>query len=197
LSGFDAAWSFGFYEGGLRGLIQLFKYGRVPTLARPLGELLSRALPRDRPFDMIVPMPMHWLRRWRRGFNQADLLAREVARRTGVPLAAVVKRRRATPPQAGLTSAARRANVAAAFAATNAEHIRGRRVLLIDDVLTTGATASACARILRQSGAASVTVLTLARADRRMWIEPAAVPATRALFQTSGSLADGQSRSLA
>src|SRR5205807_8467640 len=74
LHGFDAAYSFGFYEGALGELVQLLKYGKVTTLARPLGEMLARALPRDQQYDVLVPMPMHWRRRWERGFNQADLL---------------------------------------------------------------------------------------------------------------------------
>ncbi len=85
--GFDAAYSFGFYENELRKLIQLFKYGRIQTLSRPLGGLLARALPREQSFDVIVPMPLHWRKRWQRGFNQAELLAREIGRRTHTPRA--------------------------------------------------------------------------------------------------------------
>jgi len=71
LRGFDAAYCFGSYEGVLRELIHLYKYGRIPTLARPLADLLAAALPRDERFDAIVPVPLHSWRRWRRGFNQA------------------------------------------------------------------------------------------------------------------------------
>jgi ComF family protein len=186
LTGFDAAYTFGFYEGTLRELITVFKYGRVRSLSRPLGEMLSRAMPRDTRFDVIVPMPMHWLRRWRRGFNQAALLARELSRRTGLPLENLVKRTKSAPPQAGLTSARRRANVAGAFTTPNPQAIQGRRVLLIDDVLTTGATAGVCARALKRAGAASVTVLTVARADRRLFSEPKRMNASSFSFQTDG-----------
>ncbi len=86
LLGFDAAYSFGFYEDELRELIHLFKYGGMETLAKPLGRLLALALPRQQSFDAIVPMPLHWRKRWRRGFNQAALLAREISRRTHVPV---------------------------------------------------------------------------------------------------------------
>jgi ComF family protein len=173
--GFDAAYSFGFYEDELRRLIQLFKYGRVETLAKPLGRLLARALPREQSFDLIVPMPLHWRKRWERGFNQSRLLAREIARRTHVPVRSVLRRVRATAPQAGLTSAKRRANVSGAFEASqranNLRVLSGGRVLLIDDVMTTGATAASAARALKRAGARHVTLLTLARADRRLLVD--------------------------
>ena len=165
--GFDAAYSFGFYEAELRQLIHLFKYGRVCTLSRPLGKLLAQALPREQAFDVIIPMPLHWRKRWQRGFNQSQLLAREIGRRTHTPVQDALRRVRNTPAQAGLTSAKRRLNVSGAFQAKKGAAIDGRRVLLIDDVMTTGATAASCARALQQAGARQVTLLTLARADRR------------------------------
>jgi len=165
--GFDAAYSFGAYDGALRQLIHLFKYERIRTLARPLAEYLAAAYPRDQRFAALVPMPLHWRRYWSRGFNQSALLARELGRRLGIPVLAAVRRQRATAPQAGLTNSRRRLNVAGAFVA-DPEAARGGRLLLIDDVLTTGATASACARALKRGGAAYVAVLTLARADRRL-----------------------------
>lgn len=171
LTGFDDAWSYGAYEGTLRELIQLFKYGKVQTLARPFGEWLSLALPRDRAFDLVVPMPMHWRRRWNRGFNQAELLAAEIGRRTGIKVKNVVNRRKATPPQAGLSSAKRRQNVSGAFRVSRPAGVADRRILLVDDVLTIGATAAACARTLKRAGARHVSVLTLARADRRFHAE--------------------------
>jgi ComF family protein len=164
--GFDAAYSFGFYEDELRRLIHLFKYGRIQTLATPLGRLLVRALPREQSFDVIVPMPLHWRKRWQRGFNQADLLAREISRRTHTPVRSALRRVRNTASQAGLTSAKRRQNVSGAFQAARSG-LNGRSVLLIDDVMTTGATAASCARALKRGGARQVTLLTLARADRR------------------------------
>jgi ComF family protein len=168
LSGFDAVYAYGSYEGSLRKLIQLFKYGRIPTLAAPLGRLLAAAVPRERAFDVIVPMPMHWRRRWSRGFNQAELLARTLEKRLGLPVRNAVRRVKATPPQAGLTAGQRRANMSAAFQIKRPEIVRGKRVLLVDDVFTTGATAGACARTLKRAGAAYIAVLTVARADRRM-----------------------------
>ena len=167
LTGFDAALSYGEYEGSLRKLIHLFKYGQVLPLAKPMAKLLASALPRDTSFDCIVPMPMHWRRQWSRGFNQSEVLARALGNRTGIAVKNAVRRSKATPAQAGLTNAERRTNVAGAFRIRSREAIVGKHVLLIDDVFTTGATASACAAVLKRAGARRVTVLTLARVDRR------------------------------
>ena len=195
LAGFDAAFSYGSYEGELRGLIHLFKYGRVQTLARPLGRMMVRALPREQAFDVIVPVPLHWRKRWQRGFNQSALLAREVSRRSGVPVKSLMRRKRATNVQAGLSAAKRRDNVSGVFRAKPA--VRGKRVLLIDDVMTTGATAAACARALKRAGAARVLFLSVARVDRR--IEAAARiggPLSRASVP-SESFEDAHSGSIA
>jgi ComF family protein len=167
LNGFDAVYSAGAYEGDLRKLIHLFKFEGIQPLARPLGKFLAQVLPRDRRFDAIVPMPLHWRRRWQRGFNQSELLAREIAGTWHVPVRSVVRRKRPTAPQAGLTGAQRRKNVQGAFEVKRAIRLDGHSILLIDDVLTTGATASACARVLKRAGAAQVSLLTLARRDRR------------------------------
>jgi ComF family protein len=168
LAGFDAVYSYGSYEGALRKLVHLFKYGGVRPLAKPFGEFLARALPREQHFDLVIPMPLHWRRRWQRGFNQAGLLARQIAKRWNVPERSnVVRRTRATVPQAGLTNAKRRDNVSGAFSVRRGVRLDGMRVLLVDDVLTTGASASACARVLKRAGASHVTLLSLARRDRR------------------------------
>ena len=167
LTGFDAAFAYGEYEGPLRKLIHEFKYSGVTPLAGKLAPLLSGALPREQTFDVIVPMPLHWRKRLERGFNQSELLAKDLSRRTGIPVANSLRSRKSTAPQAGLTRAQRRTNVAGAFEANGSERINGGYVLLIDDVLTTGATAAVCAAVLKRAGARRVTVLTLARADRR------------------------------
>jgi ComF family protein len=168
LRGFDAAYCFGAYEGELRKLIHLYKYGRIKTLARPLGDLLAAALPRDREFDAVVPVPLHWRRQWQRGFNQSELLARAIARRTGVPVVKALRRVQATVAQASLSNTSRRRNVAAAFRCKRPLLVEGKRILLIDDVMTTGATAASCAQALKRAGARKVTLLTVARVDRRM-----------------------------
>jgi ComF family protein len=170
LRGFDRAASFGFYEGTLRGLIHLYKYKGMKPLAGPLARFLDRAVPIDQEFDAVVAVPLHWRKRWQRGFNQAELLAREVAKRRRVPLLKALKRKRATAVQASLASAGRRRNVAGAFAMRPGRSVAGKKILLIDDVMTTGATASACASVLKRAGAQSVSLVTLARVDRRAYL---------------------------
>jgi len=155
------------YEGSLRELVHLFKYGRLDALAKPLGKRLADALPAAREFDRVVPVPLHWRRRWRRGFNQSGLLAGEIARRRSIRLLHALRRGRPTPTQAGLSNSARRSNVAGAFALRRGARVSGLRLLLVDDVVTTGATAAACAAVLKRAGAASVVLLALARVDRR------------------------------
>ncbi len=172
LLGFDSAHCYGAYEGTLRELIHLYKYAGVRPLAGPLGELLAQAIPRDLTVDAVVPVPLHWRRRLARGFNQSALLAGAVSKRYGLPVLNALRRKKPTAVQAGLSHAARRANVAGAFEVRRRRAVEGRRVLLIDDVLTTGATVSACAGALKRAGARHVSVLTLARVDRRAGMEP-------------------------
>jgi ComF family protein len=176
LRGFDAAYSFGFYDGVLRQLIHLYKYRKVRTLAGPLGDLLLRALPRDGAFDCVTAVPLHWRRRWQRGFNQADLLARWVAWRSGMPRTSLLRRLRSTASQASLSNTGRRRNVSAAFQCRRPDRAAGRKILLIDDVMTTGATAAACALALKRAGAARVELLTVARAERRFVFSHVATP---------------------
>jgi ComF family protein len=172
---FDEAYCYGAYEGTLRQLIHLFKYSGMRALARPLGDVLAGALPRDRQFDAVTAVPLHWRRRWQRGFNQSELLGKAIARRRGIPLIHVLRRGAATRAQAGLSNSQRRENVAGAFRARH--RVAGLRILLVDDVMTTGATVSACARALKKAGARSVAVLTLARVDRRFKAQGDAYPA--------------------
>src|SRR6202043_3825509 len=123
--GFDAVYCFGSFEGPLRELIHLFKYAGMKALAKPLGAQLAAALPRDQRFDVIVPMPLHWKRRWQRGFNQSELLAREIGRRTHLPVRKALRRVRYTNAQAGLTNAKRRENVSGAFRAKKTASLDG------------------------------------------------------------------------
>jgi len=163
--GFDEAFCYGAYDGTLRKLIHLFKYSGIHRLAQPLGALLADALPRDRQFDLLTAVPLHWRRRWQRGFNHSDLLGKAIGRARGIPARNVLRRGWATRAQAGLSNAQRRENVAGAFRARR--RVNGLRILLVDDVMTTGATAGACARALKQAGAKSVSFAALARVDRR------------------------------
>lgn len=170
--GFDACFVFGSYEKELRDLIHLFKYGRIESLAAPLAAWMLAALPADRKIngrraDCVVPVPMHWWKRWRRGFNQAERLGQEVSRALSIPMVEALRRPKPSRVQAGLASAARRKNALRSFALSRSGEIAGKSVLLVDDVFTTGATATACARLLKRAGAERVELLALARVDRR------------------------------
>ena len=174
---FECARAVAAYRNGMREAIHALKYGGRTAVAPPLAGLLAdvgASLLADpagassaAPFDAIVPMPLHPARLAERGFNQAELLAAGCAARWRRPLSRrALVRARATRPQTELDAAERRRNVAGAFAVGRAAEVTGRRLLLIDDVLTTGATAWAAARALRQGGAEAVSVLVLARVDQ-------------------------------
>jgi ComF family protein len=165
--GFDQARSFGCYDGALRDIVALFKYQGIRPLENLLGAYLAQTLGRFNTgsFDLILPVPLHRNRERQRGFNQAGLLAARIGKLRGIAVAGRdCVRVRDTRPQTGLRRAERRKNVKGAFAVPHPERIRGLRVLLVDDVLTTGATADSCARALMDAGAKGVWVLTLARA---------------------------------
>jgi len=152
------------YEGPLREALHALKFGGRRALARPLADLLLEQCGAGLPADVtaVVPVPLARDRERARGFNQAGLIAERVARRLGLPLERRwLARVRATAPQSELAAEERRTNVRGAFRA--APDVRGRHVLLVDDVLTTGATLSECARAAAAAGAARVGVLTVAR----------------------------------
>lgn len=162
--------SLGPYEGSLRLVLQQLKYARRRRAARRLAALLLQdplAASLVAGSDALVPVPLHPRRLRQRGFNQSALLAAALAHSTGRPWRGdLLRRRRDTRPQAGLSAAERRRNVRDAFAAGRRADMAGKVLTLIDDVLTTGATAEACARVLRDAGAAEVRLLTVARAVR-------------------------------
>lgn len=158
----------GEYEGTLREIIHALKYSGRVSLARPLAEQMRRRgqdLLED--IDYVVPVPLHWRREYQRGFNQAL----EIARHLGPPVANALRRCRPTRPQIELAADRRRANVAGAFAARHrwfrGPDIRGKTLLLIDDISTTGATLESCATVLQDSGASDVYALTAARVVTR------------------------------
>jgi len=160
---FDWARAGGVYAGPLREAVQRLKFARRPALARPLGDLILEQWAAWLPVvDAVVPVPLARARERERGFNQAALLAERLARGLGTRLEPRwLARARDTAPQTDLHGDERRANVCGAFIASAA--VAQRDVALVDDVLTTGATVSECARVLRAAGARSVGVLTVAR----------------------------------
>lgn len=155
------------YSDVARDLVHLLKYGDRLDLVRPFGRWMARAgveILADA--DLLVPVPLHWTRLWQRRFNQSAALARVVSRIAHVPVADhVLTRTRATPPQIGLARNERAKNVQGAFEVPKAarNEVRGKNIVLVDDVLTSGATANACARVLLRAGAVRVDVLILTR----------------------------------
>ncbi len=171
---FRRAVAFGAYDGELRELIHLFKYDAI----RPAGALLAKLLGRataelEPPADLVlIPVPLWPGKRQARGFNQAEAIAQSfcssnVSGRIQLNTSSLV-RTRETASQTGLTRKQRRANVRGAFAVTKAEKVRGRSILLVDDVMTTGTTVNECARVLLRAGAKEVFVATVARATREI-----------------------------
>jgi ComF family protein len=154
-------------EDPLRQVVQKFKYGRKVSLGKPLGRLMAqgcREFLSEWHVDLIVPVPLHPRRlRWR-GFNQSLLLAKQVSRQYEVPVDPfVLQRKRETAPQTQLAEDERRKNVRGAFATDPAKSLKGKTVLLVDDVYTSGATVNECSRVLLHDRAKEVYVLTLAR----------------------------------
>lgn len=161
---FDTARAYGPYEGTLKEALHLFKYSHKMALAIPLAERMAVRMAEFPPVDALLAVPLHPRRLRRRGFNQSLLLAQALSQRAGMPLLAdALQRVRRTRPQIGLDDQERKRNVRGAFAVIQPERIAEKRLLLVDDVLTTGATADECARVLRKEGAGSVHLLTAAR----------------------------------
>ena len=161
--------SCGVYGGVLKDVILLFKYRKYAPLSRPLARFADSCLSGDQPLwenaELLVPVPLHPSRRRDRGFNQARLLARDLAARRGLDvLAGALVKTLNRPAQAGLRAADRERNVRRAYAVKHADRVRGRTLILIDDVTTTGATIRECARVLKEAGAKEVKAITLAQA---------------------------------
>lgn len=164
---FSGVTTIGPYQGLLRDAIHRFKYRNDINLDRPLGSLLSRKVEYTiRPVDLVVPVPLHKIKLRQRGYNQSTLLARQIAKQLKWTFVGdLLVRTRPDPPQKELAARDRTKNVKNAFALQR--QLADERVLLVDDVMTTGATARECARTLAAAGAASVDVAVLARAPLR------------------------------
>lgn len=159
ISMIDTCLALWYYEGAARASVLRFKFYGRPGYAKSYGRLLAARLSAEYPegFDCITWVPTGPLRKFRRGYDQAWLLAREVGRELGQKPGALLKKVRNNPPQSGITgAAARRANVLGAYRAADPGAVAGKRILLLDDIVTTGATASECARVLLTAGASEV-----------------------------------------
>ena len=156
-----ALWS---YEEPLTAVIRALKFRRLDYLGRHLGEALAaRFAAQLGRIDLVIPVPLHWRRRIRRGYNQAERIAHPLARALGLRAVPLLRRTRSTPPQSLLGKAARVANLRRAFHVPDPARLRGRHLLLVDDVATTGATLEAAAGVLRAAGAAAVTAVAAGR----------------------------------
>jgi ComF family protein len=166
---YSGARSFGYYSDEIRRVIHGLKFDGRRNLVELLAPLLAGVFFDfwDRAdIDYVTAVPLHPKRRRERGFNQSELLAQALSRCIAIPYIQVLKRVRYTPPQVGLTDSQRRENIRQAFRCNNTQQVAGRRILLIDDVMTTGATVAGAAQTLMDAGAGSVSVLTAARAVR-------------------------------
>ena len=163
----DHCRSYAVYEGTLRAIVHRFKYGRKVRLGRRLARLLLWIWKQDPQFqeaEVLLPVPLHWRRERKRGFNQSRILAQYLSHWTGIPWERrALRRQRNTPSQTGLSRRQRRLNLAATFEVRRPEPVKDRVCLLIDDVFTTGATLNEVARVLKRAGARKVMAMTLAR----------------------------------
>jgi ComF family protein len=160
------------YDDISRSIALRLKYGRKVGLARTMSRYM-RPLVGDLPGGaVLVPVPLHRTRLWSRGFNQSVIVARDLSRRTGLPVAIdALARVRRTPALKGMGMRQRRRTVGGAFRANPSVELRGRTVVLIDDVFTTGSTANACARVLKRAGAERVDLISWARVVRPAYVD--------------------------
>jgi len=156
------------YDERISPLVVGFKHGSRREMIDQFARWMARAAPDCLGgADALVPVPLHWRRLISRRYNQSALLARSLSRLTGLPMwPDVLQRRRATPSQAGRTARMRKRNMSAAFTVPDPLPVQDRHLVLVDDVVTTGATVSACAVQLKRAGAASVRVVALCRVVR-------------------------------
>jgi ComF family protein len=158
------------YDEIARKVALKLKYSGRPGVAEALAGLMARHLSADDGAEpLLVPVPLHRWRIWKRGYNQAALIAASLSRRSGIAMAPdALRRTRRTPPLRGLGRRERAEAVRGAFAVRDRDAVAGRRIILVDDVFTSGATAAACAKALKRGGAASVEILCWARVVREV-----------------------------
>ena len=166
LDSFTAVW---YYEGNVRRSLLRYKFYNCRSFAHGYGRILAMKLLRENPegFDCITWVPVSFLRKLTRGYDQVELLANAVGRELGMEPVPLIRKVRHNRPQSGISGEAeRRANVLGAYRVLNREAISGKRILLLDDILTTGATAGECARILLTNGAKEVHCAAVAAARK-------------------------------
>jgi len=150
-----------------RSLALRLKYGRKTALAATMARFMAVHLDNYPCDSIVIPVPLHRWRLWGRGFNQAVLIARALAEAKGLRVECrTLVRTKATPPLKAMSMAQRRRAISGAFAVAAGQHVAGRTIILVDDVLTTGSTASACARVLKRAGAERVELISWARVVR-------------------------------
>ena len=164
LDSWTAVW---YYEGNVRKSLLRYKFRHARVYAEGYGRLLAMKLLREYPdgFDLVTWVPVSGLRKLRRGYDQVELLAKAVGRELGMEPVRLLTKNRNNPPQSGISGyAARRANVLGIYRCVNEKRITGKRILLLDDIITTGATAGECARVLLTEDAAEVHCAVIAAA---------------------------------
>lgn len=163
---FSYARSLGEYRGSLKEIIHHYKFDNNVYLSQPLADLMMKAINLKKIFgniDAIIAVPLHRKRKKARGFNQSYLIAKRVARKLEIKMERhVLYKRKDSLPQTNLPANKREKNVKGAFEVKNVQKVKGKRILLIDDVMTTGATVNECARILKRAGSKDIIILTIA-----------------------------------
>ena len=164
---FKKCLSLGIYQDYLKNIIQLFKFHNQPYIGKFLGTKLASLINNNHEFldaDIIIPVPLQKMREKKRGYNQSLILAQALSRCVQIPISKnCLKRQGNRPPQSNLSMKERKLNVRGHFLVTNQKQITKKRILLIDDVFTTGSTLNECARVLRHAGATEILAITLAR----------------------------------
>ncbi|MDO8602233.1 MAG: ComF family protein [Candidatus Omnitrophota bacterium] len=166
---FDQAWSACHYEGALKSLIHDFKYKKITALSKDFADLIINFMKKydiGKDSRIILSVPMHPGRLFRREVNHADILARAIGKDLGISYSGnALKKIKDTPPQSKLKREARMKNLRSSFSLKNSRIFRGKDILLVDDLFTTGSTVNECSRLLKDSGAGRIDVITLARGD--------------------------------